>query len=112
MAHCDWLGLKAELPHKRKVLLTVLSFLAPLLLWCAVSYIPWLWHPNVFITAPGDVDYFTDDMDVPCADFQRELEKVRETSGVLPEGYRANPVYLPAPHRVARAFYKIGRAHV
>ena len=28
------------------------------LLWCAVSYVPWLWHPLVHVTAPGDVDYF------------------------------------------------------
>ena len=105
MAHRDWLGLKAELPHRRKVLLTALSFLAPLLLWCAVSYIPWLWHPNVFITAPGDVEYFTEDMELPRADFQRELEKVRAAGGTLPEGHRVNPVYLPAPHKVARAFY-------
>ena len=105
MASRDWLGLKAELPHHRQVMLTVLSFLAPLLLWSAVSYIPWLWHPDVKITAPGDVDYFVEDMEVPRADFQRELEKVRAAGGALPEGYRVNPVYLPAPHQVARAFY-------
>ncbi len=105
MASRDWLGLKAELPHHRQVMLTVLSFLAPLLLWSAISYIPWLWHPDVKITAAGDVDYFVEDMEVPRADFQRELEKVRAAGGALPEGYRVNPVYLPAPHLVARAFY-------
>ena len=105
MANSDWLGLKAELPQRRRMLLTVLSFLAPLLLWCAVSYIPWLWHPNVFVTAPGDVDYFTEGLELPRADFQSELEKVRAAGGTLPEGYRVNPVYLPAPHKVARALY-------
>jgi NitT/TauT family transport system permease protein len=106
MATRDWLGLKEELPHRRKVLLTVLSFLVPFVTWCAVSYIPWLWHPNMHITVPGDVDYFVEDMDVPRADFQRELEKVRAAGGTLPEGLRVNPVYLPAPHQVARAFYR------
>ncbi len=105
MASRDWLGLKAELPHQRKVLLTLTSFLAPLVLWCVVSYVPWIWHPNVRITAPGDVDYFVEDLEVPRADFDRELEKVRAAGGTLPEGVRVNPVYLPAPHRVARAFY-------
>jgi NitT/TauT family transport system permease protein len=105
MATRDWLGLKEELPHRRKVLLTALSFLVPFVLWCAVSYIPWLWHPNVRITAPGDVDYFVEDMDVPRADFERELAKVKAAGGTLPEGIRVNPVYLPAPHQVARAFY-------
>lgn len=105
MASRDWLGLKEELPHHRKVMLTVLSFLAPLLLWTAVSYIPWLWHPNVKVTATGDVDYFVEDMELPRADFQREVEKMKATGGALPEGERVNPVYLPAPHKVARAFY-------
>ncbi len=100
----DWLGLKSELPPRRRFVLAALSFLLPLALWCAVSYIPWLWHPNVRITAPGDVDYFVEDMELPRADFQRELETVRAAGGTLPEGERVNPVYLPAPHKVARAF--------
>lgn len=105
MAHRDWLGLKKELPGNRRLLLTLVSFLAPLLLWSAVSYVPWLWHPLVRVTVPGDVDYFTDDMDVPRADFDRELSKVKAAGGALPEGHPVNPVYLPAPHKVARAFY-------
>lgn len=105
MASRDWLGLKAELPRRRQVWFTVFSFLAPLLLWCAISYVPWLWHPNVMITAPGDVDYFVEEMEVPRADFERESDKVKAAGGTLPEGHRVNPVYLPAPHKVARAFY-------
>jgi NitT/TauT family transport system permease protein len=105
MAKSDWLGLKDELPPRRRLVLLILSFAVPLALWGAVSYVPWLWHPNVRVIVPGDVDYFVEDMDVPRADFQRELEKVRATGGTLPEGVRVNPIYLPAPHKVARAFY-------
>jgi len=105
MAHNDWLGLKKELSGSRRLQLTILSFLAPLLLWAAVSYVPWIWHPYVHVTVPGDVDYFTEDMDVPKADFARELAKVKTAGGTLPEGYAVNPVYLPPPHKVARAFY-------
>jgi NitT/TauT family transport system permease protein len=105
MAQRDWLGLKQELPANRKLVLTILSFLTPLILWTAVSYVPWLWHPLVHITAPGDVDYFVEDMEVPRGDFDKELAKVQAANGDLPEGYRVNPVYLPAPHKVARAFY-------
>lgn len=105
MATRDWLGLKEELPHRRKVLLTVLSFLVPFAVWCAVSYIPWLWHPNMRVTVPGDVDYFVEDMEIPRGDFDRESAKVKAAGGTLPEGIRVNPVYLPAPHQVARAFY-------
>ncbi len=94
-----------ELPRKRRLLLTLLSFLAPLAVWCAVSYVTWLWHPLVHITAQGDVDYFAEDMDVARADFDRELAKTRADGTAPPEGFRVNPVYLPAPHEVARAFY-------
>jgi len=105
MANRDWLGLKNELPQRRRFVLTVLSFVVPLALWCAVSYVPWLWHPNVRVTSPGDVDYFVEDMELPRADFDRELEKIRASGGTLPEGDRVNPLYLPPPHKVAIAFY-------
>src|SRR4029453_17500837 len=105
MANSDWLGLKNELPPRRRLVLVILSFVVPLALWAAVSYVPWLWHPNVRITTPGDVDYFVEDMEVPRGDFQRELEKVRATGGTPPVGIRVNPIYLPPPHKVARAFY-------
>src|SRR4051812_28086816 len=105
MAHRDWLGLKMELPRKRRLLLTVFSFLLPLAIWCAVSYVPWLWHPLVRVTKPGSVDYFAEGLDIPKDDFARELAKARAAGEALPEGYRVNPIYLPAPHLVARAFY-------
>ncbi|MDD5139778.1 MAG: ABC transporter permease [Verrucomicrobiales bacterium] len=105
MASHDWLGLKQELPRKRRLLLVGLSFLIPLLVWSAVSYVPWLWHPLVHVTDPGSVDYFTDNMDVPCADFDRELAKALAAGTALPVGYPANPLYLPPPHKVAAAFY-------
>jgi NitT/TauT family transport system permease protein len=105
MAHRDWLGLKEELPHNRRLLLTILSFVIPVALWCAVSYIPWLWHPLVLVTDPGEVDYFIEDMEIPRADFARELAAMKAQNLTPPQGYRVNPVYLPPPHAVVRAFY-------
>lgn len=105
MAHRDWLGLKEELPSRRHLQLTIFSFLLPLALWTAVSYVPWLWHPLVRLSDPGGVEYFTEGMEVPRADFTRELEKAKAENLALPQGERVNPVYLPAPHEVARAFY-------
>jgi len=105
MKNHDWLGLKRELPKKRRLLLTVSSFLMPLLLWSIFSYVPWVWHPYVRVTDPGSVDYFQEDMDVPKADFYHEVAKAEAAGKAVPHGYRANPVFLPAPHRVARAFF-------
>lgn len=105
MAHHDWLGLKKELPPRLRLLLTTLSFIIPLTIWCVVSYAPWIWHPLIHITEPGDVDYFSEGLDIPKADFYREVARVKATGGDVPKGYPVNPVYLPAPHMVARAFY-------
>ncbi len=86
-------------------MLVVLSFLLPLALWSAVSYVPWLWHPFVRVTAPGGVDYFIEGMDVPRAVFAKEKAAALQAGLVAPAGYPVNPVYLPAPHKVARAFF-------
>ncbi len=105
MARNDLLGLKRELPHRRRLLLSLLSFLIPIALWCLVSYVPWVWHPLIHITNAGEVDYFSEGLDIPKTDFAKELGKARAAGQQLPEGYAVNPVYLPAPHRVAAAFY-------
>lgn len=105
MPNHDWLGLKKELPKQRKLLLMAMSFLVPLALWCAVSYIPWLWHPLVHVTDAGSVDYFVSDMDVPRATFADEVAKARAAGLDEPKGYLTNPVYFPPPHKVLIAFY-------
>ncbi len=105
MATKDQLGLKSELLPRLRLTLLLLSFALPLLLWALVSYVPWLWHPLVRISEPGEVEYFSEGQDVSIVDFERELEKARASGSALPVGERVNPVYLPAPHEVARAFY-------
>ena len=100
-----WLAPRIALSPKRERALTALSFLLPLLLWAAVSYTPFIWHPNIEITEPGSVSYFQQGMQIERAAFYEELERQRAAGGSLPDGVRANPVYLPAPHEVAIAFY-------
>ena len=100
-----WLAPRIALSTKRERALTALSFLLPLLLWAAVSYTPFIWHPNIEITEPGSVSYFQEGMQIERAAFDEELERQRAAGGSLPYGVRANPVYLPAPHEVAVAFY-------
>lgn len=86
-------------------LLVVGSFLLPLLLWSAVSYLPFLWHPNVAVTVPGDVAYFREGMQIERDRFEAEVETAQQAGTTVPQGYRVNPVYLPAPHEVFRAMY-------
>lgn len=90
---------------RKRTLLAIGSFLLPLLLWCLVSYVPFIWHPKVQVTHPGGVDYFQVGMLVDKAQFQDESSYAREQNLPLPAGIPANPIYLPAPHEVAKAFY-------
>ena len=100
-----WLAVRKELPSRPRWLLGLLSFILPVTLWCAVSYLLFLWHPQMEITEPGDVNYFAAGMLVDREVFAKEAQTVAEQQGKLPEGVRSNPIYLPAPHEVITAFY-------
>jgi NitT/TauT family transport system permease protein len=100
-----WFAVRKALDGRSRLLLGFLSFLLPILLWCLVSYSPYVWHPKMEITEPGGVSYFKEGMQVDRAVFERESEKARAADKPLPQGEPANPVYLPAPHEVATAFY-------
>ena len=104
MSSAPWFAPRVALSTKRTRVLTIVSFLLPLLIWSAVSYVPFLWHPKVVVIDPGDVPYFKVDMLVDREVFKKESSKVEEAEKTLPTGKRANPIYLPAPHEVAKAF--------
>jgi len=98
-------AVRKKLDTKQRVYISILSFLLPLMIWSLVSYVPFLWHTKVQITAPGDVSYFSEGMLVDRELFNKELKAASAEARVLPEGYRTNPIYLPAPHEVATALY-------
>jgi len=81
----------------------IASFLLPLLVWCLVSYVPFVWHPKVEVQEPGAVEYFQPGMLIDRADFERESADMAQQQLALPSGIPANPIYLPAPHQVLRA---------
>lgn len=97
------IGGKHEVSPRSRLILAVLSFAIPLGVWSAVSYVPFLWHPKVEIEHPGDLDYATEGMLLDRAVFERESARLLESGLDPPRGERANPIYLPAPHEVARA---------
>jgi NitT/TauT family transport system permease protein len=105
MESTAWFAARQELPPNRRKLLAIGSFVLPILIWCLVSYVPFLWHPMVRISDPGDVDYFQTDMLVDKDVFAAELASVEAAKGQLPVGTPSNPIYLPPPHKVAEAFY-------
>src|SRR5215218_7848167 len=106
ISHAAWFAVRTELSPRRNSILLVLSFLLPLAIWSAVSYVPFIWHPMVEIReggATGLADGKLYERAVVAAANERALD-----AGLQPAtGSRANPVFLPAPHKVARGFYRM-----
>jgi NitT/TauT family transport system permease protein len=100
-----WFAARQALSKQQATTLTLLSFLLPVVLWSLVSYVPFLWHPQIEITEPGAVSWFKSGMLVDRAVFSEQEQLAIEQQLATPAGIRANPIYLPAPHEVATAFY-------
>jgi len=101
----QWFRVRARLSRRARILLAFASILLPLGLWSAVSYVPFIWHPDMLISDPGDVDYFQPGMRVDKAMFASEIANAKTNNTAPPVGTAANPVYLPAPGDVLMAFY-------
>lgn len=105
MTAADLLSPRKPLQPRLARTLTVASFLLPLLVWAIFSYVPFVWHPEVLISEPGGVSYFKEGMRIDSERFAEEAAKAEAAGLALPEGKPSNPIYLPAPHEVATAFY-------
>lgn len=105
MSSTPWFAVRKVLSPRCSRVLGIGSFTLPLLLWCLISYVPFIWHPKVLISDPGAVEYFQKDMLVDKDVFRSELANVTQQGKAAPAGMAANPIYLPAPHQVAKAFY-------
>lgn len=92
-----------ELSPQSKILLGFGSFLLPILIWCAVSYLPFIWHPQVQITNSGSVSFLQVGSRVDKSVFYAEAQNAVNAGTEPPQGNLVNPIYLPAPHQVATA---------
>jgi NitT/TauT family transport system permease protein len=105
------LRVREPLSASARTLATALAFLLPLALWALVSYVPFIWHPQVLVTDPGDsqirgtYDFIAAGERVDVESFSLRNEELAQAGAKLATGERVNPIYLPAPHEVARAFY-------
>ncbi len=52
--HRPWFAVRRELSARRRLLLTVLSFLGPIATWCLFAYSPFLWHPDIKLQISAD----------------------------------------------------------
>ncbi len=49
-----WFAVRRDLSAKRATVLTIISFALPLAIWAAVSYLPFLWHPDIRLQLSAD----------------------------------------------------------
>lgn len=105
MRFSQWFIARQEMTPATKKGFAIASFLLPLLIWSLVSYVPFIWHPMMKVSQPGDVDYFQVDMLVDKATFKQEFDNMQSAGKQVPQAIPANPVYLPAPHVVFEALY-------
>ncbi len=105
MSRPRWFAVRQDLSPSRRRLLGVCAFLLPLLLWSIVSYVPFIWHPNIKVTDAGDVSWMRPGLQFDRHEFAKEVAAAQSAGTRPPAGIRANPIYLPAPHDVGRALY-------
>jgi NitT/TauT family transport system permease protein len=105
------LSVRDPLQPRAHALAGVLAFALPLVVWCALSYLPFLWHPLVLVTDPGDSSvpgqyaFIAEGQRVDREVFDGRNQELVAAGRPLATGQRVNPIFLPAPHEVARAFY-------
>ncbi|MDX2053547.1 MAG: ABC transporter permease [Polyangiaceae bacterium] len=111
MARTGLFAVRKELPTRARLVLVTLAFVLPLAVWSFVSYVPWVWHPLVLVEHAGDskvagtYDYLEAGQLVEKEAFVGRNQELARAGKKLAQGSPANPIYLPAPHEVARAFY-------
>ncbi|GAA5482682.1 ABC transporter permease [Haloferula sargassicola] len=82
-----WFPIRRDLPHGRRLVLTVVSFLLPLAVWAMVSYVPWIWHPDIKIQVSaereGVTTVFTAGDHVSRGFFPEFVEAVRQENAAV-----------------------------
>lgn len=97
------IGIRKEAGKRGRIILAILSFALPLALWCAVSYIPFIYHPLIQITDAGGSMFCEPGDEIARENFEEENANLLAVGEVPMKGVRINPAYLPAPHSVAKA---------
>ena len=81
-----WFQVLRPLSPRARLTLGMLSFVLPIALWSIVTYVPFVWHPQMEITDPGSVDYLQAGMRMNKADFADAVEEARSEHKAPPQG--------------------------
>ncbi|MGC4033845.1 MAG: ABC transporter permease [Tepidisphaeraceae bacterium] len=101
----DWFTVRKPLTARRAVALKLVAFLVPLVAWCVVSYVPFVWHPQRLILDSGDSTTYEEEQQLPKDAFDDEQAKLLAAGRKPMVAKAVNPVFLPAPHEVGSAMY-------
>ena len=89
-----WFSIRKELTPGRRTLLTACSFFLPLLVWITVSYVPFIWHPDIKLQLSADrvgvTTMFTAGDRVSKDFFPTFVEAVRQENQVVLEARKKN----------------------
>jgi NitT/TauT family transport system permease protein len=107
----QWLAIRRDLDMQRQAVLTFLSFILPVAIWCMVSYVPGIWHPDVrlVITAEreGSATVYTPGDHISKDRFPQFVESIRrENEAALAGGSGA---FAPPARQVRRQNQRIVR---
>jgi NitT/TauT family transport system permease protein len=105
MTLARWFQVLRPISPRAKLALGGLSFVLPIVVWSIVSYVPFVWHPQILVTNPGSNDYLQPGMRMDKRAFAGAVAEARSEQKEPPQGVPSNPIYLPAPHEVALALY-------
>ena len=101
----SWFAIRKPITNGRAATLKLLAFLIPLAVWCLVSYCSYVWHPQIEVTDKGASDFLQVGNRLNAKDFYEENARLLAEDKKPASGSPSNPVFLPAPHEVGRAFY-------
>ena len=101
----NWFQVLKPISPRAKLMLGSMSFVLPIVIWCVVSYVPFVWHPQVLIIDPGSADYLQPGMRMDKRAFADAVREAEDDRKDPPKGVASNPIYLPAPHEVAASLY-------
>ena len=102
-----WFGIRKELAPGRGLMLTVCSFCLPLLVWVTVSYVPFIWHPDIKLEISADREgvttVFTAGDRVSKEFFPTFVEAVRKENNLILSAREKNqPLSVPRRENIKK----------
>ncbi|MEM1083762.1 MAG: ABC transporter permease [Verrucomicrobiota bacterium] len=107
-----WFGVRRELSKHRQLVLTVVSFVMPVVIWCVVSYVPWIWHPDMELEVSADREgvttVFTAGDHVSKEFFPTFVEAVREENAAVAAAVGAGEPLTTSKRKNQKLLRQIG----